>query len=80
MASDLGDLKKAIKKAKNVYVWANVWGDEGEYLKITKKDLLRSMNADTPNDGAYGGRPDETPTSRYELDADGDLFISCSMR
>ena len=58
-----------------VFVWVNCWGDEGEYIQVTKKALLVGMGIDTPNDGAHGGRGDWTPC-KARLESDGRLYIN----
>jgi hypothetical protein len=65
----LGKLKQALKTARAVYVWCNWQGDEGDYIAVSKIGFLRSIGADTPNDGAHGGRGDWTPV-RAELRGD----------
>lgn len=72
---DLGKLKQAIASAKRVFVWVNIWGDDGEMVEVQKTKLLKAMNADTPNDGAHGGRGDWTPVCSFDLREDGDLWI-----
>jgi hypothetical protein len=69
-----GELKTAVRQAKEVFVWVNCFGDDGEYIRVTKTALLVGMGIDTPNDGAHGGRMDETPC-RARLEANGLLYI-----
>lgn len=67
--STLGRLKEAIKECKKLYVWCNWQGDDGDYIEVSKAAFLRSINANTPNDGAHGGRIDETQADfRVEQD------------
>lgn len=64
----LGEFKKALKDCETLFVWVNWQGDDGDYIEVPKSKFLRSINADTPSDGAHGGRMDETPID-YRVDA-----------
>ena len=71
---DLGELKQAMKKAKAVFVWCNWNDDDGDYIPVTKSAFLRAVGADTPNDGAHGGRCNGT-VIRAELRGD-ELYVN----
>jgi len=56
----LGELKRKLKVAKKVCVWVEWEPREGDYIEVPKQKFLKSIGADTPNDGAHGGRHDTT--------------------
>ena len=71
--STLGELKKAIKDTNTVWVWCNWQGDDGDYIEVNKKKFLKSIGADTPYDGAHGGKHDNTQ-ARFHV-RDGEVFV-----
>ena len=56
----VGEIKKALKGKKYLFVWCNWQREDGCYIRVLKKDFLTSIGADTPNDGAHGGIHDNT--------------------
>lgn len=70
----LKELKSAIRACQTLYVWCNWQKDDGDYIEVPKAKFLRSINADTPNDGAHGGRMDETPAA-FRIE-DNDVYIN----
>lgn len=68
-----GQLRVALKTAKTVYVWCNVWGEDGEYVQVTKAALVRAMSLE-PNEGAHGGVPDCREV-KARLDGD-ELYVN----
>lgn len=61
MMKTLKELKAALKTCKTLYVWCNWQVEEGDYIEASKPKFLRSIGADTPNDGAHDGLHDNTP-------------------
>lgn len=76
MFKTLRELKIALKVAKNVYVWCNWTQDDGDYIEVTKRGFLRSIGADTPNDGAHGGKHDSTPVAFRIEDNGTSIYIN----
>lgn len=56
----IGQLKSAFKSCAKCFVWVCWNGEDGDYVEVSKASFLRSIGADTPNDGAYGGINDST--------------------
>lgn len=53
--------KADLRKCARLYLWCVWQREDGDYIEISKAGFLRGINADTPNDGAHGGRMDATP-------------------
>lgn len=74
MLTTLGELKATIRRAKTLYVWVNWQGDDGDYIAVSKAAFLRGIGADSPFDGAHGGRHDGTHVRARE--DDGDVYVN----
>jgi hypothetical protein len=69
----VGELKVAIKYARQVNVFV-VWNhDDGDYVEVKKATILRDLCIDTPSDGAHGGRDNGTAVKAHIQD--GAVFI-----
>ena len=55
------------------FVWVNIFGDDGEYVKTSKAALLRAIGADVHH--RDGGLHDTTPVVAA-YDDKGDLYIN----
>lgn len=70
----LADLLAAIKTAKTIYVWANITGEDGAYIPVTKTALRTALNADIPYE--EGGAHRHSTVSDFDVEGDT-LYISC---
>lgn len=69
--STIGELKAALKLSREVYVWCNCYGDDGEYIETTGPKLLRSIGADVPfhRDGRHND------SEFYAIVRDGAVYV-----
>lgn len=54
-------LKTFLAFANDAGNWCSWERKDGSYVKVSKREFLKNIGADTPNDGAHGGRADHTP-------------------
>jgi hypothetical protein len=60
----IGELKKTLKTVRSVYVWVTCYGDEGEYIEVSKAALLRAVR-------------DNDPQTRFNGEIrDGDFYVN----
>ena len=61
------ELRQALKQARTVYGWVNIWGDDGAYMQLTKSTVLDSLK---------GFDRKESTEARWSGDRNGDLYIN----
>ena len=59
-------IKQKIKKAKNVFVWVLIYGEDGEYIEIPKSKLLYGIKHN----------PEALDPDQFKLREDGDLYVN----
>ena len=62
-------IKQKIKKARYVFVWVLIYGDDGEYIETSKASVLRLLKA-IPENFKY------IEQDKFVLREDGDLYIN----
>ena len=62
-------IKQKIKKARYVFVWVLIYGDDGEYIETSKASVLRLLKA-IPENFKY------IDQDKFVLREDGDLYIN----
>lgn len=67
----VGDLKR---HRGDIYVWARIWDEDGEYFRVSKGEVLRKIGANVP--ASRDGLADDTPLSKESRIGDnGTLYI-----
>ena len=62
-------ITQKIKKARYVFVWVLIYGDDGEYIETSKASVLRLLKA-IPENFKY------IDQDKFVLREDGDLYIN----
>ena len=66
----VGDIKR---HKGEIRAFVNLFGHDGEYFKLSKADVLRTIGADVPY--SRDGLADSTPITDCRMDAEGVLYI-----
>ena len=59
-------INQRITKAKNVFVWVNIYDGDGEYIETSKAKLINALRSN----------PEMLDESKFVLREDGDLYVN----
>ena len=59
-------IQEKITKAKDVFVWVNIYDGDGEYIQTSKGKLVNALRSN----------PEALDESKFVLREDGDLYVN----